>query len=136
MADLKLGPLILSSLMISLLISFVIAYIVSSRSLRKDKVFQKHWKDTLFTCLFLTILIYKGSILIFRPEFLWENPKALLFFNGGDKGMLLALVANVVYLYVRIKKERWKLEQVYPAIFSGSIAFISSLLVCYLLLSL
>lgn len=136
MADLILGPLVLSSLTVSLLFSFILAYIISSRSLKEDKPFQKLWKDSLLTCFVLAILLYKGSILLFRPEILWENPKALLYFNGGEKGILLAFTVIVTYLYIRIRKEKWKLERVYPAIFSGSIAFISSLLIWYVLVSI
>ncbi|MET3698959.1 hypothetical protein SAMN05877753_110194 [Bacillus oleivorans] len=136
MGDIQIGPFIMSSLMLSLLFSIFVAYIISGQSVKRDPLIKKQWQDAVFNSVFLFVLIYKGSIALFRPVLLFENPKALLFFNGGQKGMFLAIIVIVIYLYVKIKKEKWKIEKIYPAIVSGSLSFTISLFCCYLVLLL
>ena len=134
MGDIHIGPFVMSSLTLSLLFSVFVAYIISGQSVKREPLIKKQWQDAVFTSVFLFVLIYKGSIALFRPDLLFQNPKAVLFFNGGQKGIVLAIFVILIYLCVKIKKEKWQLERIYPAILTGSLSFTISLFFCYLVI--
>lgn len=99
MDAIQLGPLLLKKSILALLFSCLIAYLYIVILHRKTpetlKVIEQHFVSTAI----LWILVFKFSILIFRPSIIWTNPYGLIFFTGGTKGIYLASFLSILYFY-------------------------------------
>lgn len=100
----QLGPLVIKKSYLVLLFSCLLAYLYIAISLRKKPEVVKTVENHLTSGLLIWILIFKFSIIIFRPSIIWTNPYGLLFFTGGTRGFYLAVVVTMVFLF-------WKLHQ-------------------------
>ncbi|MCR8659190.1 TlpA family protein disulfide reductase [Paenibacillus endoradicis] len=102
MQNLQLGPLVLNmDLLIYLMagIMGVLAVRIRSRGHSEKEILQSYaWNS-----VFIWMIIWKGSLLLFDPLSFIRNPQALLFFDGGSKGFWLATVVAVIYIGYRFK---------------------------------
>jgi hypothetical protein len=105
----QLGPLSIKYEWAILFAAGLITYAVVKKAIH-SKPFSKDFLDTLFNIVFIWIIIYKLSILLFRPSLLLTNPLGLLYFNGGNKGAILALIVCLIYLFWTFKKRSWQKE--------------------------
>lgn len=105
----QLGPLTIKYEWAILFAAALITYAVLKKAIH-NKAFSKDFLDTLFNIVFIWIIIYKLSILLFRPTLLLTNPLGLLYFNGGTKGAILALIVCLIYLFQTFKKRSWQKE--------------------------
>lgn len=106
MGILQLGPLNIKYEWLLLLLAGLTTYFVL-RVMLKNKNFQKEFIDVVMNVTILSVLIYKFSIILFRPKLIFENPIALLYFDGGTKGLVLALISGVAYLFWKVRKMKW-----------------------------
>ena len=104
MDAIQLGPLLLKKSYLVLLFSCLLAYLYIAIYLRKKPEIVKTVENHITTGLLIWILIFKFSIIIFRPSIIWTNPYGLLFFTGGTRGLYLAVFVTISYLF-------WKLHQ-------------------------
>ncbi len=104
MDAIQLGPLLLKKSYLVLLFSCLLAYLYIAIYLRKKPEIVKTVENHITTGLLIWILIFKFSIIIFRPSIIWTNPYGLLFFTGGTRGFYLAVFVTISYLF-------WKLHQ-------------------------
>ncbi|WP_404462407.1 hypothetical protein [Sutcliffiella horikoshii] len=104
MDAIQLGPLLLKKSYLVLLFSCLLAYLYIAIYLRKKPEIVKTVENHITTGLLIWILIFKFSIIIFRPSIIWTNPYGLLFFTGGTRGFYLAVFVTISYLF-------WKLYQ-------------------------
>ncbi|WP_078380616.1 hypothetical protein [Sutcliffiella halmapala] len=104
MDAIQIGPLLLKKSILVLLFSCLIAYlyiaILHKREPDRLKVIEQH----LLSVTLLWILVFKFSILVFRPSILWTNPFGLIFFTGGTNGIYLASLLGILYFYWKMYK--------------------------------
>lgn len=125
MGVLQLGPFNIKYEWLLLLFAAIATYFVIKRMLTNKK-FQEKFIDTTINVIILSFLIYKFSIILFRPELIFENPIALFYFNGGTKGLALALIIGGIYLFWKVRKNKWNMADFVKGIIYTAISFLLS----------
>lgn len=119
---LQLGPLTIKYNWLFLFISGFITYLILNKKLT-NPTFKKEFTDVLFNTVFILIIVFKFSIILFRPSLLLDNPLAILYFNGGTKGMIIASIVALSYLFWKKKKLYWKTPDFMQGIIYTFISF-------------
>jgi len=65
----------------------------------------KSTDDWYWNALLIYLLIWKLSYIIFQFNMFYHTPFSILYFNGGEKGHLLALGSMTLYLMKVLKKD-------------------------------
>lgn len=123
MDALKLGPFILKPSMLFALGAGFVVFIVIKRI---KASFQKQLLDALLNCVLIFLIFYKGSILIFHPEFLTVNPFGALSLNGGVKEWSAGMGAAGIFLFYQYKKQKWEAAEFIKAIIYAAVTFITA----------
>lgn len=81
-------------------VAFLIGLIFIKIELHRifNKEVSKKVFDLFSNSLLLLVLIWKGSLLILEPKLIMKSPFSLLYFTGGEKGLLLSIA--VIFLYI------------------------------------
>nr|WP_263327189.1 redoxin domain-containing protein [Neobacillus sp. Marseille-Q6967] len=87
---------------ISILIGFIILKLWLLRSQRNELV--KKLFDIVSNSVFLGFLIWKGSLLLLEPKLIVKSPLSLLYFTGGDKGLILGILGSYIYFFCKTMK--------------------------------
>ncbi|WP_342515723.1 hypothetical protein [Sutcliffiella sp. FSL R7-0096] len=122
MEAIQLGPLVLKKSYIVLLFSCLLAYLYISMYLRNKPDMLKTVENHLISGMLFWIVVFKFSIIIFRPSIIWTNPYGLLFFTGGTNGVYLATVGTILFLY-------WKLHRSDIHIITSTVIIVPSILI-------
>ncbi len=122
MEAIQIGPLLLKKSYIVLLFSCLLAYLYISMYLRNKPETLKTVENHLTSGMLLWIVVFKFSIIIFRPSIIWTNPYGLLFFTGGTNGAYLATIGTILFLY-------WKFHQSNIHIKTATIIIVPSILI-------
>ncbi|MGM0835395.1 MAG: hypothetical protein ACQEV7_04510 [Bacillota bacterium] len=99
MDAIQLGPLLLKKSILVLLFSFLLAYLYMAIIFKKHPETLRIMEQHLMSAALWWILVFKFSILLFRPSIIWTNPFGILFFTGGTKGMYLASTVAIFLFY-------------------------------------
>ncbi|MEX1029662.1 MAG: hypothetical protein WDZ91_06400 [Paenibacillaceae bacterium] len=99
-----LGPLMLNFELIIFILSSFIGYLALKFRLSRARV-DGRISDKFVTALILGFMIWKFSLIIFDPLTVIRYPMSLLYFNGGDKGLWLAIAISILFLWMRSRKE-------------------------------
>jgi peroxiredoxin len=103
-----LGPLVLQKGV--LIIAAVILTCLAAIRLfmRRQPDAAKGIADRTLEALFIWLVVWKLSVLLFDPQSVLSNPRALLYFNGGVKGAWIAgLIAFGYVWYREHKSPQW-----------------------------
>ena len=103
MESIHIGPIVIQKYMIVLLFAILVAYLYIAVLLYKQKELLKKVEDHLVSTLLIWILVFKFSIILFRPSIIWTNPIGLIYFTGGTKGMYLASIVSILFFYITVK---------------------------------
>lgn len=125
MGILQLGPLNIKYEWLLLLFAGIATYFVL-RVMLKNKSFQKEFIDAAVNVAILSLLIFKFSIVLFRPKLIFENPIALLYFDGGTKGLVLASISGAAYLLWKLRKMKWSNVDFVKGVIYTAISFLLS----------
>jgi peroxiredoxin len=96
----KIGTLHISYHLLALIISCVVGIICVKVITR-----QKEQVTILLDTLFWGILFWKGSFILLHPVLFLESPMSLLYFTGGEFGLILAVYVSIVYYWFTSKKK-------------------------------
>lgn len=107
METIVLGPLLIPYKWLYFLLAGITTYITVKITLKENKSFFKMFMDELTNALFLWFLIYKFSIVLFRPSILFERPIEILYFSGGSKGILFGTFVSVLFFIRKAYKNKW-----------------------------
>ncbi len=102
-----LGPLNLPLYFIALAMSWLIYRIVIRQVYRKNPEQLKLADGILFNAVFILIIVWKLSPLIFQFKTVVSNPIAVLYLPGGASGVILGLVTAsgyTVWKFLKIKE--------------------------------
>lgn len=101
----QLGPFIISVQWLVLAISGILVYIVLPLRLKAVQPLNKVVQETIVDLLMIIVFVWKFSLIIFEPVKVVNNPMTLMYFSGGIRGLLLALVIATTYLIYSSRKQ-------------------------------
>ncbi|MBS4219373.1 hypothetical protein KHA96_13685 [Bacillus sp. FJAT-49711] len=61
--------------------------------------------------VFIFIITWKLSVILFQFKMIVTNPLSILYFNGGMKGFWIGIAAGIVYTYFYMKHNEVRIEQ-------------------------
>lgn len=88
-----IGSFEISSLYIALAVAFLISYLMVWNSEEKKHLFS-HWLNAVI----ILFLIYKLSYILFNWSSFIESPLNIFYYDGGQQGLLIGLIAMFVYI--------------------------------------
>ena len=100
----QLGPMVMNFDLLIFLLSSFIGYLALKYRLRMANVEAKI-SDKFINALILGFFTWKFSPIIFDPVSVIQYPLSILYFNGGDRGIGLAIAVSAIFLWVRTKKD-------------------------------
>lgn len=105
MSTIALGPLMIRADIFMFLISAVVGFIVLKMRLRDRE--ESDWIiNSYINALIIGFVVWKFSIILFDPIRTMQNPLSLLYFTGGDKGILLGAALALIYIGIGLNKKR------------------------------
>lgn len=105
-----IGPFLIQEKWALYVISFVISYFVL-RIVLKKKTIDSLIMDTLWNGFFTFIITWKFSYALFHPISVIQNPISLLYFTGGDRGMILGVISVLLYFLWKSKRSSFSFHQ-------------------------
>lgn len=81
-------------------ILFARAWLVKNESKEETKSIL----NLLSNGTFIGFLAWKGSLLLLEPKLVLKSPMSLLYFTGGTKGLIIALLMQLLYFLYHVKK--------------------------------
>lgn len=100
-----IGPFMIKEQWIMYFVAGLMAYLVLRLGTAK-KYMASSVPETLWTALFIFAAVWKLSYTLFHPLTVWAHWSSQIYFTGGDKGVALGLVAGLLYLLYRSRKEQ------------------------------
>lgn len=98
------GPVMIKEQWVMFFIAGLAAYIVIRIGLAR-KWIEPFVLDSLWNALFLFGVVWKLSYILLHPLTVWDRPLSLLYFTGGDVGVVFGLGAVMIYFLIRSHKE-------------------------------
>ncbi|MNO22597.1 prolipoprotein diacylglyceryl transferase [compost metagenome] len=100
------GPLIIKYNWIAMAFSAFAAYIAMKYWLKDMSEISKSILEDITNSLLWAFLIWKFSVIIFNPVAVINNPYYILYFSGGERGILLSAMVVLIFLSMQCKKRR------------------------------
>jgi hypothetical protein len=122
----QVGPFIIKYTWIFAILALVITYFLLKKTLKEDEQFLGDFLDATVNALFIGVISYKVSILLYRPELLTSNPFGALYLSGGVKEWLTAISLAFLYLGWKHKKNKWPGRLTGMGFVYGIVTFITS----------
>lgn len=107
MNTITLGSLMIRADILIFFISAAAGFFALKWRLRRRE--ESAWiLDLYVNALLIGFLVWKFSMIVFDPVRTFRYPMSLLYFTGGDKGVLLGTALALIYIGFRVngKKER------------------------------
>ncbi|NWL88022.1 hypothetical protein DMN77_10520 [Paenibacillus sp. 79R4] len=100
MANLQIGTFVLN---IELLIYFIagIAGVLIVRYRDRNHAERERRAGQAWNAVFLWIIVWKASLMLFDFQGVIRHPLSLVFFSGGLRGVWLASIISLAYLFLR-----------------------------------
>jgi hypothetical protein len=106
MNPLNIGPFMLNTELLLFFLSALVGFILFRIRLGQTESDHQTLKETIITAFVLAMFVWKFSVILFDPVTSLRSPLSLLYFNGGDRGVLLAVLAAVIYGWNRLRRSR------------------------------
>lgn len=101
----KLGPLLMKWDWVVIIVSGFFGYLLVRQRLKgTEEEKSKDILEALGNAIFISIMAWKLSYLLLNPLSVWNNPMVLLYFSGGYRGWMLAMICVYGYALFRSKK--------------------------------
>lgn len=113
-------------------ISSVVILKILLHSLPKEKP-KKEVFDLLTNSIILGFFIWKGSLLLFEPSIILHNPLSVLYFTGGNSGLILAIIFTLSYFIYQARKLKFLFTLKYGLLFILATLFIFYMLSAFFL---
>lgn len=99
MKVLQIGSFAILVKWVILIVAFLIGLFFIKTVLKSslNKEISKKVFDLYSNSLFLLFLLWKGSLLLLEPKLIIKSPLSLLYFTGGEKGLVIA--SGIIILY-------------------------------------
>ncbi|MDQ0214889.1 hypothetical protein J2S13_001288 [Oikeobacillus pervagus] len=110
------GSLTIPGSWIALLVTFLIIGLLL-KFIARDSSFQ----DLYANAVFLFLITWKFSVILFDFKNVIAYPLSILYFNGGMKGYWLAIIVVIIYLCM---KGKWEEDRLYLIFTCGLIIYL------------
>ena len=121
MNTIALGSLMIRADILIFLISAAAGFFVLKWRLRRRE--ESAWiLDMYVNVLLIGFLAWKFSMIVFDPVRTFRYPMSLLYFTGGDKGVLLGTVLALAYIGFRLNRKK---EWTGPLIRAAALAYVA-----------
>lgn len=121
----KLGPFLIKYYYLFIFISGCLAYIMMRYRLRLNLPLRDVVLNVITNGVIIWIFVWKFSYIIFNSSKAITNPQTILFFAGGNSGIILATLMTVIYLFVKLWNNSNK-KAIIDVIIVGSFSFFIS----------
>lgn len=121
METVVLGPFVLNFHLFILFVSAVTGLFILKYCWKKSGA-EQQYSEKFTTALILGIIVWKVSLILFDPIGVIQNPLSLLYFSGGNRGIVLGLAAASAYLMYKMKKDQTPFWLNVDVLFTGWIA--------------
>lgn len=101
-----LGPILLPVKWLFVGLGLLVAYVVLKIRLKGSKLNGNVLLDTISNTAIIGFIVWKVSYAVFHPIYAMNNPIGILYFNGGERGLILAFIVSCVYLFFYAKKQK------------------------------
>lgn len=98
------GPLIIKYEWIAIALSALTAYLAMKYWMKNQSDVSKPIMEDISNVYFWAFLIWKFSVILFNPVSVLNNPYYLLYFTGGQRGVWLAAIVVLCFLYIQSKR--------------------------------
>lgn len=119
----QLGPLNMKVQLLILLLSGLLAYCVMRYKAKTDHAGEQA-VTILVNAVCLGLFIWKASYLVLHPVLTMKHPSYLLYFTGGETGMILGIAAAVIYVLIALSRTTVSLSSLTLIGLLGSSAFL------------
>ncbi|GAE08733.1 hypothetical protein [Paenibacillus sp. JCM 10914] len=100
------GPLIVKYHWIAIIFSVLAAHVTMKYWLKGKGDLSKPILNDITNVLLWALLIWKFSVIIFNPVTVLNNPYYILYFTGGERGVLLSAIVVLIFLFIQSSKRR------------------------------
>ncbi|REK76900.1 hypothetical protein [Paenibacillus paeoniae] len=121
----QLGPFLLNYYLLIFIVSAVIGYAAMTFRLHVLGA-EKQISERLFQALLLGFMTWKLSPVLFDPVNVFRYPMSLIYFDGGDGGIMLGLLLSFAYLWIRTWIDGTSFGTTMDLLGTGWLAFSSS----------
>ena len=118
----KLGPFLIKYYYLFIFISGCLAYIMMRYRLRLNLPLRDVVLNVITNGVIIWIFVWKFSYIIFNSSKAITNPQTILFFAGGNSGIILATFITVIFLFVKLWNNSNK-KAIIDVIIVGSFSF-------------
>ncbi|WP_434512772.1 hypothetical protein [Desulfitobacterium sp. AusDCA] len=113
-SSIQLGPFVLKVQGLALIFSVFMSYWVVKYHLKRIEALDSSAKnqimETLEKGVVLALFVWKFSLFFFHPVQVISNPLSLLYYSGEERGVGLAAVTTLLYIFFRSKKDLINIE--------------------------
>ncbi|WMT43178.1 redoxin domain-containing protein [Paenibacillus sp. D2_2] len=96
----QFGTFVLNIELLIYLIAGIIG-VLAVRFRERDRPHQERLVSDAWNAVFLWLIVWKLSLILFDFKGVIQHPLSLVFFSGGLKGVLIASIVAVAYLFLR-----------------------------------
>lgn len=121
MSTISLGPFMIRADILMFLLSAIAGYLVLKWKLQ-DRGESGWILDTYVNALIIGFIAWKFGMVVFDPVRTFQNPMSLLYFTGGDKGVMLGAALALAYIGFKLNRKR---EQTVPLIRAAILGFMT-----------
>lgn len=111
MTYIQLGRITIPALWLTVIVAFIFIALVY-RVVNKKSVEEWYWNS-----LFLYIVVWKLSYIVFHFSFFLDMPLSILYFNGGMRGHIFGLAAVTFYVIFIAWKKYASIQREFPILF-------------------
>jgi peroxiredoxin len=101
---LSLGPVNLPLIIIPLLLAWIMYQVLIKRFYSGRKELLQSADRVMFNGLFIILIVWKFSPLVFQFSTVIKNPIAALYLPGGIAGVIMGIAAALIYILVMVQK--------------------------------
>ncbi|WP_147534031.1 peroxiredoxin family protein [Bacillus marasmi] len=105
MEYIQIGSISILQKWVFLAAAFLIGLLIIKLWLKKTQTRQLH--NNIFTLvtdsLFWGFITWKLSLIVFEPSIVLKSPLSILYFTGGTKGLILAIILALTFFFIKAK---------------------------------
>ncbi|OMF80903.1 hypothetical protein [Paenibacillus glucanolyticus] len=109
MHNIQIGTMVLNGTLVLYFTLGVTGWLIMKYRLRRVAE-----RDSIIACtanaFWLWLIVWKGSYIIFHPVEFIHQPVALLYFDGGSRGIWIANLISALYIGYRSWRHNWSYQ--------------------------
>ncbi|MBP1157568.1 MULTISPECIES: TlpA disulfide reductase family protein [unclassified Paenibacillus] len=99
------GPFVIQQSMLFVMAAVAVGYGIGRLRLKGTAMGEAFGSISL-NAVVIWVMIWKLSVMLFDPRSVLTNPMSLLYYNGGDQGVWLAMLLSGLYVWYAVRKEQ------------------------------